>query len=183
LKENEFFFLLNTDQEFRNLSYDCYSKLVKKHPFLKDQTEMLFFFIKTYHRILSQERRKREIPFFSEDINSWIEDTWITYQVNIAAFAENWVMYFFDHEDLWPVTHRIKSQEEWRKYEYDFRQKSNLFNLNSLYAKMPKKSFTRGRKQDFETLMMYFWLHDIEGDSEGYWQDYLEKVIPAISEN
>ena len=95
---------------------------------------MLFLFIKNYHRISSQERRKREPPFFSEDINIWIEDTWAKYRVNIAAFAENWVMYFFDHQDLWPITHRIKSQEELIKFEYDFRQKSNLFHLNTLYA-------------------------------------------------
>lgn len=183
LKENEFFFLLNTDQEFRKISYDCYSRLIKKHPFLKDQTEMLFLFIKNYHRISSQERRKRETPFFSEDINIWIEDTWAKYQVNIAAFAEIWVMYFFDHQDLWPITHRIKSKEEWIKFEYDFRQKSNLFNLNTLYAKMPKKSCTRGRKQYFEILMMYYWLHEIVGDDEDYWQEYLNKVLPAISEN
>jgi hypothetical protein len=183
LKENEFLFLLNTDQEFRNISYDCYSKLIKKHPFLKDQTEMLFLFIKNYHRILSQERRRRETPFFSEDINNWIEDTWVKYQVNIAAFADNWVMYFFDHQDLWPITHRTKSREEWIKYEYDFRQKSNLFNLNSLYAKMPKKSFTRGRKQYFEILMMNYWLHDIVGDEGDYWQEYQTKVLSAISES
>lgn len=27
---------------------------------------------------------------------------------------------------------------------------------------------------------MYFWLHDIEGDKEGYWQEYLNKVLPAL---
>ncbi|OBW61876.1 hypothetical protein [Dehalococcoides mccartyi] len=177
LKENEFFFLLNTDQEFRNLSYDCYSKLVRKYPYIKDQTEMLFLFIKDYHRILSHERHRQEIPFFSETINNWIEDTWTKHQVNLFAFVENWVMYFWDHKDLWPTTHRIKSNEEWIKYEYDFRQKSNLFNLNSLYSRMPKKSFSRGRKQEFEILMMYFWLHDIVGDDEDYWQQYLNKVL------
>jgi hypothetical protein len=44
---------------------------------------------------------------------------------------------------------------------------------------MPKKSFTRGRKQEFEILMMFFWLHSIYGD-ESYWQDYLEKVLPSL---
>ena len=28
-------------------------------------------------------------------------------------------------------------------------------------------------------LMMYFWLHQIEGDDSGYWQEYLEKVLLA----
>ncbi len=59
-------------------------------------------------------------------------------------------------------------------------KKSNLFNLDSLYRKMPKKSFIKGRKQEFEILFMYYWLHDMEGDDEGYWQEYLEKVLPTL---
>jgi hypothetical protein len=45
---------------------------------------------------------------------------------------------------------------------------------------MPKKPFTRGRKQEFEVLMMYTWLHQVVGDETGYWQEYLEKVIPCM---
>ncbi len=29
--------------EFRNLSYECYAHMIKKHPYLKGQTELLFF--------------------------------------------------------------------------------------------------------------------------------------------
>jgi hypothetical protein len=42
-----------------------------------------------------------------------------------------------------------------------------------------KKSFTKGRKQEFEILLMYYWLYDIEGDSD-YWQEYLEMVLSAL---
>jgi hypothetical protein len=180
LKRNEFFFLFNTDQEFRNLSYDCYSKLIKKYPYLKDQTEMLFLFIKNFHQISSGSNWQTDIPFISEDINNWIDDTWTKRQVKITSFAYNWVSYFYDHQEIWPSTHRKKSLEAWRKYEYDYRQSYNLFNLNSLYVRMPKKSFTRGRKQEFEILMMYFWIHEFDGD-DGYWQEYLQRVIPAVN--
>jgi hypothetical protein len=180
LDQNEFFFLLNTESEFRSISYDCYSKLIKKYPFLKDQTEMLFLFIKNYHRIRSETARRSEFPFISEGINTWVEDTWNKHQVNLVAFAENWVNYFYDHKDIWPATHRRKSRDTWIKYEYDIKQGGNLFNLNSLYAKMPKKSFTKRRKQEFEILMMYFWLHSIIGGEGNYWQEYLEKVLPSL---
>jgi hypothetical protein len=179
LKRNEFFFLFNTDQEFRNLSYDCYSKMVRKYPYLKDQNEMLFLFIKNFHQVTSAPTWQTDIPFISEGINDWIDDTWTKHQVKVTAFAFNWVSYFYDHQEIWPSTHRKKSLETWRKYEYDYRQRSNLFNLNSLYIKMPKKSFTRGRKQEFEILMMYFWLHEFDGDDD-YWQEYLGKVLPTI---
>jgi len=182
LKQFEFFFLYNSDSDFRSLSYDCYSQLVKKVPFLKDQTEMLFLFIKEYHRVHSGYRLEFDKLFISEGINEWLENTWTKYQVNILAFAFDWVNYFYDNENLWPSSHRKKSQETWRKYDYDIKQKGNLFNLDSLYRKMPKKSFTKGRKQEFEIIMMYYWLHDMEGDDRGYWQEYLNMVLPSLNE-
>lgn len=180
LKKDEFFFLYNSDKEFRSLSYDCYSKLIKKCPFLRNQTEMLFLFIRDYQRVMGQKGIENQRVFISNEINEWIQGTWVKYQVNLLEFAYRWVEDFYDNEDSWPVSHRRKSQESYRKYDYDIKQKSNLFNLDFLYRKMPKKSFTRGRKQEFEILMMYYWLHSMVGDEEGYWQEYLEKTLPSL---
>ncbi|ABI69559.1 hypothetical protein [Syntrophomonas wolfei] len=176
LKDDEFFLLYDSDSEYRSLSYDCYSKLIKKYPFLRDQTEMLFRFIKDYHYVQSQ--RKREIPFISQELNNWVDNTWTRYSVSVTNFAFDWAYRFSEAEDTWPKTHRKPSQYSWQKYEYDYKQKSNLFNLDSLYRKMPRKSFTKGKKQEFEILMMYFWLHDMAGDDEGYWEEYLKNVCP-----
>lgn len=82
---------------------------------------------------------------------------------------------------MWPTSHRKKSQYSFRKYDYDYKQKSNLFNLDSLYRKIPKKSFIKGRKQELEILLMYYWLHDMQGDSD-YWNQYLEMVLPTLKE-
>ena len=178
-KSNELFFLYNTDSEFRNESYLCYAKLIKKLPFIQDQTEMLFQFLKEYHRVESQKRFDYNFTIISEEINEWIEKTFVKHQVNLQAFAFNWINIFFDNENLWPASHRTKSQYSWRKYDYNYRQSSNLFNLNSLYRRMPKKSFIKGRKQEFEILLMYYWLNDMESDDE-YWQIYLERVLPGL---
>lgn len=94
LKEDEFFFLYDTDSEFRNASYDCYSKLIKRFPFLKDQTEMLFLFIKDYHRVQSQQRFDFGTPIISDEINDWIEKTWAKHQVNLLAFFYDWINIF-----------------------------------------------------------------------------------------
>lgn len=139
LKKNEFFFLYDPDSEFRNASYDCYSRLIKKFSFLKDQTEMLYLFIKDFHRVESQQRFNFGVPTISEEINDWIDKTWENHQVNLLAFAFDWINSFYNNGDIWPSTHRRKSQYTWRKYDYDYKQKSNLFNLDSLYRKMPKK--------------------------------------------
>lgn len=55
LKKNDLFLIYNTTAEFRNESYECYSKLIKKYSYLKGETEMLFQFIKDYHRVASSE--------------------------------------------------------------------------------------------------------------------------------
>lgn len=180
VKENEFFFLFNTDSEFRSASYDCYSKLIKRFPFLRDQTEMLFQFIKEYHRIESQGTYGFKTAELPEEIGTWVENTWTKYNASICAFAFHYMNNFFNNDALWPTSHKKKSTESWRKYDYDFKQKSNLFNIDSLYRKMPKKAFIRGKKQEFEILFMYFWTNGLEGDDEGYYEKYLASVLPKL---
>jgi len=106
IKEIEFFFLYDTDSELRNASYDCYSRLIKRLPFLKDQTEMLFLFIKDYHRLESEHRFNSGIPPISEEITDWVEKTWAKHQVNLLAFVYDWIKSFYDNEDIWPSTHK-----------------------------------------------------------------------------
>jgi hypothetical protein len=177
LKKDELFLLYSEDSEFRTASYDCYAKLIKKHPYLKNDTEMLFRFIKDYHRLQSQPTAEHQQLFISSEISEWFEATWNKDHVNVFAFAQDYVSRFSESPDLWPVKHRVKMKDYWRDYEYDYRQKSNLFNLDSLYRRLPKKSFLRGKKQQFETVFMFYWTHDIVGDEEGYWEEYMAKVI------
>ncbi len=141
LKRNELFLLYHKEDEFRACSYDCYSQIIKKNPFLGNQTEMLFRFIKDYHRIHSQ---KDQLPILlSEEIDKWVNNTWDKYKVNIWAFVTDYTNRFFEDISMWPVKHRIKTNQDWMPYEYDYKQKSNLFNLNMLYPKISKKPFMR----------------------------------------
>lgn len=175
LKNDELFLLYNTDNEFRSCSYDCYAQLIKKNSFLKGQTEMLFLFIKDYHRI--QSEKEAPSAFITEDINEWLEKTWSKYKVNVWAFVSDYLMRFHSNDSLWPSKHKIKSNEDWQPFMYDYKQKTNLFNLNTLYTKISKKPFIKGKKQYLEIIMMYIWLHEIWGDNENYWEEYREKVV------
>jgi hypothetical protein len=65
---------------------------------------------------------------------------------------------------------------DWVYWDYDYRQKSNLFGLDLLYRKMPKKNFTRWKKQEFEAVLMYCWLHSVTNDDE-YWEEYSSNVL------
>ncbi|MQR93720.1 hypothetical protein [Fictibacillus phosphorivorans] len=178
LKKDDLFYLYNTEQEFRSISYDCYAQLIKKNPYLKEQTEMLFLFIKDYHGIQGESKLDFQKVYISEEINEWFNKTWNKYQVNLIAFASDYVSRFFDNEETWNVKHRIKSKDSWRKYEYDYKQKSNLFNINSLHRRISSKPFIKGKKQFLEILLMYCWIHEIDGD-EAYWQEYINKTLSS----
>ncbi len=176
LKKDELFLVYHTDQGFRSASYECYAHLAKKNPFLKDQTEMLFLFIKDYHRIKSQPKEEFPSPFISAEINEWVEKTWTKYRVNLYEFASEWANRFSENEALWDTKHRIRSKDGWRRYEYDYKQKRNLFSINLLFRKISNKPFMKGKKQFLEILLMYCWLHEIDGD-ENYWDEYINKTL------
>ncbi len=138
---------------------------------------MMFQFIKDYHRVKSNKSMQyNSLPFFTEKLSKWIEKTQSKYNVNIPAFAANYINDFYDSIDKWPTTHRKKSDDQYIPYDYDYKQKKNLFNMDSFYTKVSKKPFIRGHKQDLELIMRYYWLHDIETDDD-YWDEYLSKVI------
>lgn len=177
LKKEDTFFLYHSDSDFRSCSYDVYANLIKKNPFLKDQTEPLFNFIKDYHRIQSDKDTISRYPYISKEINNWIETTWNNYNVNLWIFVSDYANRFFEDPSLWPVKHKKKSKEEYQEYDYDYKQKSNLFNINTLYTRISDKPFMKRKKQMLEVLIMYVWLHSIWGDEDNYWEEYSNKVI------
>ena len=144
--EETYFFLLSEESEFRSLSYECYAKYIKKFPYLKGQEEMLYKFLKEYHRVESNSEL-RSIPTINDEIDEWVENTKNKYGVNLYRFASDWINYFFDNKELWGVGHKIKIQDApfvW--YDYNYKNGSNLFNIDSLYRNMPKKTFVKGKK-------------------------------------
>ena len=173
--EEIYFFLLSEESEFRSLSYECYAKYIKKFPYLKGQEEMLYKFLKEYHRVESNLDLRNK-PTINEEIDEWVEKTKNKYGVNLYRFASNWVNYFYDDKDLWSASHKIKTNASYDWYKYNYKNGNNLFNIDSLYRNMPKKPFTKGKKQEFEILFMYYWLHEIDSDDD-YWQEYLDKVL------
>ena len=176
LQQETYFFLLNKESEFRSLSYDCYAKLIKRFPFLKGQTELLFLFVKEYQRVESNKHNIEEVANISENIGSWLETTQRKYNVNLYAFAYYWAHWFFDNQYLWGKD-KTRRKVSYEFYDYNYRNNLNVFNIDRLYRNMPKKVFTKGRKQEFEILVMYVWTSEIYGNDDGYWEEYLEKVL------
>jgi len=186
---DDYFLLYDSEAEFRALSYDIYPKAIKRLKFLAGHSEMVFQFIKDTHRIDSAFRSYEQDLHISEGINEWIFDTYRKYSINVYNFCKNWVNTFYSCPERWPKGHKTRSKYYERKsenarfkpndslfWDYDYKQKSNLFGLDALYRNMPKKSFTKGKKQEFEAILMYCWLSEITDDAE-YWEEYSHSVL------
>lgn len=176
LKKDEIFLLYHKEDEFRACSYECYSQIIKNNSFMREQTEMLFQFIKDYHRIQSEVENNIVL---TEEIDEWVKDTWNKYRVNIWTFVGDYIHRFFDNDSLWPATHKIKTNEEWMPYDYNYKKMSNLFNINLLFSRISKKPFMKGKKQYLEVMLMYEWLHSIVGD-DNYWDEYFSKFVKNL---
>lgn len=185
-----YFLLYDSEAEFRALSYEIYPKAIKKFKFLEGQSEMIFLFIKDAHKVKNQFSERNKDICICESIDDWINDTYRKYNVNIYNFCDEWIDYFYEYPDIWPRSHKHKSKnyDEYSKHkvtyesllwDYDYKQKSNLFGLDALYRDMPKKPFIRGKKQYFESIMMYCWLHSIVGD-HNYWNTYLDMIYTNL---
>ncbi len=189
IKDN-YFLLYDSDAEFRALSYEIYPKIKSKFKFLEGQSEMIFQFIKDTHRLKSKLDTSYLDFYISDNINEWIHDTYKKHGVNIYNFCSEWVERFSDNPDIWPKGHKKKSKyyDEYNNrtsgrrisnsmlWDYDYKQKNNLFGIDILYRNIPKKSFITGKKQEIEAVMMYCWLHDIDGEDD-YWEKYAKEIL------
>lgn len=106
------------NRELRSLSYDCYSELIKRVLFLKAQTEMLFLFIKEYHRVISEPDEEFENLFISEEIYDWIKETCLKHRVNVLVFTYNWADYFYEILIMYHCLHSLEEDDEryWQEY-------------------------------------------------------------------
>lgn len=170
VKKQERFLLYHTEHEFRSCSYDCYSELIQKHPYLKGEHDRLFQFLHQYHAQVSQPRKYEKELYITEEINQWIEETYKKHGVNIYRFISEYLSFFSEHHERWPSRYKRK---EGQFFEYDYKHKNNLFNINELYIKISDRPFMKRKKQSLETLMMYEWVHSIAGD-EGDWEEYIK---------
>lgn len=167
------YYLLHSEADFRSVSYECYAALIKKNPFFKNQTEKLYLFIREYHYRDSACRIKF-YPYITNDITNWLNNTYQKYNVCITAEIDRYLSDFFHNEGLWSPGSRIKLEHPYldHKYDYNYKVKNNLFNINTFYSKYANKPFIKGKKKELEMVMMYIWLHSLAGD-KAYWDEYL----------
>lgn len=148
-----FFLLYSEDAEFRRLSYDVYAAIKKKCPFLSTQSEMLFRFLKDYHRKCSvfgeshiREGRERDF-YINGEIDYWINDTWNDYNVDLKEFSYQYLRSYCKDYSNWPADHRIPTGEQFSPYNYNYKNLSNVFGIDELYRIIPKRNLFVAEKK------------------------------------
>jgi len=170
LRKEEIFFLSFTDRKFRKYARNFIQYYKDRHSLTLNNEKIIVKYMKTYHRIQS---KKGNIYSIIPDIDVWVEETFKRYGVKLWTFTEHYLKRFSDNPALWPATH--KKNLECGFLQYDYKQSYNLFNIDMLYEKISHKSFINEKKKYLEIIMMYYWLHSIEGD-ENYWAEYFANV-------
>lgn len=102
----------------------------------------------------------------------WVRETYAVYQVNLLDFASEIA---FDYYDRY-IEYRYSRCEDhvysYRLINYEYRYRSNPFNIDGIYKDIENKPFIAGRKGALEMLIMYYWLFD-EAYDEEYWPEYV----------
>ena len=166
--KDQYFLLYDSEAEFRALSYEVYPKAMKRYKFLEGHAEMIYRFLKDEHRLRSLFNGEDELPHINESIDEWVKKTYMKHGVNLYSFCSAYLVTFLNAPDKWPKGHKKKSKhynefsdsdlnyklDSYLLYDYDYKQKNNLFGLDMLYRNMPKKSFVKGKKQELEAILM-----------------------------
>lgn len=173
VNSNDTFLLMYEEAEFQSIANDCFVSLIKNYPFLGNQLEMIYKFIREYH-LKESSVYIDDLPDISDQITEWLQDTLTKYKVNIASACEGYLNYFEDNPGIWPAGSKIilEYSQTGRKYHYDYKRKTNVFDIDGFYSRFENKPFIKGKKKQLEILMMHFWLYSIEGDDD-YWKEYL----------
>ena len=187
--KDPFFLLYDSEAEFRALSYEVYPKVIKRYKYLEGHSEMIYRFLKDEHRALSLVTEEDPLPYITESIDEWLQKTYLKYGVNLHSFCSYYLARFMDNPEKWPKGHKKRSEyyDEFSKsdsknkvsafllYDYDFKQKNNLFGLDALYRNMPKKPFIKGRKQELEAVLMYCYCTEWDRQAK-HWEEYSQKL-------
>lgn len=182
--EDTYYLLFSTDAEFRSLSYAIYPKAIKKVKELDGEGEMIYQFIRDEFRRRNEFVLVQQNMHITDSIDKWMSSTYKKYGVNIYAFCDDWCRYFSSTTELWEKSRKIRDHEfdslldakgftlsNEAFWKYDYLADGDRFGLNTLYRNMPKKDFTKGKKQAFDAVMMYWWTHEYTID-EKVWEAY-----------
>ncbi|UTH02884.1 hypothetical protein KFV05_02525 [Macrococcoides canis] len=174
VKNERLFLLYSSEKEFEILSIQIYTKLRKKLPQIIIDKNDIYRFLLNYHKIKSKSIKSINETSISTPIDNWIEETFNKHGVNLIEFAEEWLIYYYDHPNIWPHSHKILTDDKYVPFKYDYKKEGILFNIDWICSEQKEKEFLISNESLIEELFIYVWVHRIEGE-EIYWKEYYKK--------
>lgn len=184
LKTFDIFLLVNNDNHFNRVSHKAYAKLGKKYKGLDNNLEWLQELIREEHAIQSKHY-SFEITDYSfrvldpsENLIKYVEKTLKNHNVNLLEWSEKYVFNFSDQFNKWPVGHKVQTEYE-GYYEYDYKQKKNLFNIDVIYGQVSQLPYIKGKKKMLSSLVKIMWanhIDDIDSKTLKVWKEEINNL-------
>lgn len=113
------------------------------------------------------QKYEKSLREYSADVKEWFVNIYDTYETQANRIIAN----IFFNVDI------VRSNGDFKvaTSKYNFKKKTNVFDINTYYSRYSDKPFIKGKKKQLEILMMYIWLHSIVGDDEHYWDQYISQ--------
>jgi len=161
------YFIAIGDEDYMSIANGIFEGLIKRFPYLSDETDMMFELFKQAHKKFSYWIEE-EIQI-CESFDTWVDETKEKYGVELMQFADVYHSWWYKNENLWERKSKV-----WKKkddmYEYDWRLAKNPFGLDEFYEKYKRLPFIGGYKHNLEMLLVYM-------DCTGYWTTWQKLAL------
>lgn len=97
----------------------------------------------------------------NENLMKYVEKTLKNHNVNLLTWADRYVHNFFDQTNKWTVGHKVQTEYQ-EFYNYDYKRKKNLFNLDVVYAQVTQLPYIKGKKRMLNSLVKIMWVNNID---------------------
>lgn len=156
-------------------------KYQKKYKYLNNYPEEIYNFIVDYHFVLSNRENFEGI--FSTKLDMYMNNTLESYNVNLLSWASEYANYYsWKHVATDHVTPEMYQQNNniYHDLYSEVLKSKNLFNIDSVYAKVSFMPYIKSKKKYLLALVLYAWNKDIchFNDAEKkYYDDYMKEYL------
>ncbi|OQO71662.1 hypothetical protein BH747_02195 [Enterococcus villorum] len=138
LDDIDFFLLISDENDWDKLSYDLYTKITNKYSYLSDYPVEILAFAKDYYGICNRKCGLEISQYkLSQKSKKFIKDIYSEYGINLIVWSKYYLEYFYSTITLWPVSHRIVTEENRKRtYQYKLNATRNAFDISKVLNKL-----------------------------------------------
>lgn len=138
LDDIDFFLLISDEHDWDKLSYDLYTKITNKYSYLSDYPLEILTFAKDYYIMCNNNCGLGVSQYkLSQKSKKFIKHIYSEYGVNLIVWSKYYLEYFYSTITLWPVSHRIITEENGKRIcRYNLNVARNTFEVSNVLNKL-----------------------------------------------